>query len=121
MYTQEAFSCNGIKIAAATIDRGDQVGKVIPSVGAVDWARAHDVDIRPRLVEPSGEVRLIDSGSQISVTKRLPEDKLDNSLRLVAVNGSKIQTYGIRQIAVKINRKRYDMTIFIQLHMSKHV
>ena len=110
---QEAYSSGNIKIASMVVDKSQSLGKIIPSVGAVDWARAHDVDIRPRLVEPSGEARLVDSGSQISVTKRLPGDKLDNSLRLVAVNGSKINTYGVRTIPVKINRKQYDMPAVI--------
>ena len=56
---------------------------------------------------------MIDSGSQISVTRRRPGDKLDNSLRLVAVNGLKISTYGVREIEVKINRKKYDMPAVI--------
>ena len=47
------------------------------------------------------------------MTRRRPGDKLDNSLRLVAVNGSKISTYGVREIAVKIGRKRYDMPAVI--------
>ena len=99
-----------LKIAAACVDREPFIGRVIPSVGAVDWARSHDVDIRPRHVDSAtGEVRLVDSGSQITVTKKKPDDKVDNNIRLVAVNGSKIETYGVRKVQVKINRKQYEM------------
>ena len=86
-------------------------GTIIPAVNAVDWLKGNrNCDIRPRLVDKSsGEARLLDSGSQISITAKKPEDKIDNSFRLVAVNGSKIDTYGIRNIEVKINRKSYSM------------
>ena len=96
MSQKEALSSDGLKIAAMLLEEEPPVGKVIPALGAVDWARSHDVDIRPRLVEPSGEVRLIDSGSQISVTRRRPGDQLDSTLKLIAVNGSRINTYGVR-------------------------
>ena len=34
-----------------------------------------------------------------------PEDKLDESLRLIAVIGSKINTYGIKDISIKMGGK----------------
>ena len=89
------------------------VGMVIPTVDAVGWANHRNVDVRPRLVEKSGEIRLIDSGAMISATKRLPTDKLDDSVRLVAVNGSKINTYGVRELEVKIGRKKYTIQAVI--------
>ena len=71
-------------------------------------------DIRPRLIDKkSGEARLLDSGSQITVTKKRPGDKIDNSIRLVAVNGTKIDTFGIREIEVKLGRKTYPMPAII--------
>ena len=80
------------------------VGVEVPTLSAVDWPKGHNVDIRPRLVDQkSGVSRLIDSGAQLSATKKLPGDKLDSSVRLVAVNGSQIQTYGIRNIELKID------------------
>ena len=82
-------------------------GTVLKAVDALGWSKGHrNCDIRPRLVDKvTGEVRLLDSGSQISVTKRRPEDKVDNSIRLIAVNGSKIETFGVRNIDVKLGRK----------------
>ena len=61
-----------------------------------------------KLSQSSSQFRLIDSGSQISVTKRLPGDKIDPSLRLIAVNGTKIETFGVRDINLKIGRKSYE-------------
>ena len=91
------------------------VGVEIPAVSAVGWVNGQqNVDIRPRLVDKSsGEARLLDSGAQISATKPRPGDTIDNSVNLVAVNGSRIQTYGQREIVFKINRKTYSITAVI--------
>ena len=85
------------------------VGTILPSVDAVGWIPGNrNVDIRPRLVDSStGQARLLDSGAQISATQKRPEDKIDQSMSVVAVNGSKIQTYGTRVIELKIGRKMY--------------
>ena len=86
-------------------------GVVVPAVEAVDWTRGRqNCDIRPRLYDKaSGQYRLVDSGSMITATARLPADKLDRTFKLVAVNGSQIATYGKRKINIKINRKNYEM------------
>ena len=76
------------------------VDSVVPAVEAQRWPVGHrGCDIRPRLLDKStGQSRLIDSGSMITATKKLPEDKLDESINLVAVNGTKIKTYGVRTL-----------------------
>ena len=88
-----------------------EVGVEVPALDAVGWVSGHrNVDIRPRLVDlGSGEARLVDSGAQISATARKPGDKIDESVNLIAVNGSKIKTYGLREIQFKINRKAYSI------------
>ena len=55
-------------------------GTVIRAIDALHWSVGRqNCDIRPRLVDKSSGIsRLLDTGSQISVTKRLPEDKIDN-------------------------------------------
>ena len=62
------------------------LGSVIPAVSALGWrAGFRNCDIRPRLFDKaSGENRLIDSGSMISVTKVKPGDKVDDTMKLVA-------------------------------------
>ena len=90
------------------------VGTVIRAIDAVDWSLGRNCDIRPRLLDKSsGITRLIDSGSQISVAKKSPGDKIDNSIKLVAVNGSKIETFGQKEIKVKIGRKEYKVPAII--------
>ena len=85
------------------------VGSVIPAVEAASWVRK-GVDIRPRLRDSAtGQFRLIDTGAQITATCRGPNDVVSNTVKLVAVNGSKINTYGVRNIVVKINRKAYEI------------
>ena len=80
------------------------VDTVVRAVDALDWRIGQrGCDIRPRLFDKAAGVnRLLDSGSQISVTKKKEGDVVDNSFKLVAVNGSKITTYGVRDIDVKI-------------------
>ena len=86
------------------------VGTVISALEAKCWA-VGNCDIRPRLHDKAAGVdRLVDSGSQITVTKKGPNDKVDNSFRLIAVNGTKIETYGVKEIMVKMGRKSYPMT-----------
>ena len=80
-------------------------GTILRAVDAVDWSIGRNCDIRPRLVDKSSGVsRLIDSGSMITVTKKGPDDKLDNSVRLIAVNGSQIRTYGTKKVVVKMEK-----------------
>ena len=85
------------------------VGSVIPAVEAASWIRK-GADIRPRLKDSAtGQFRLIDTGAQISATCKGPNDVIDNTIKLVAVNGSRINTYGVRKIKVKIHRKTYEI------------
>ena len=97
---------------AATIDpfKPDlPEGTIVPAVEAVDWSG--NSDIRPRLWDESTkEFRLLDSGSMITATKKLPGDTPDNRLKLMAVNGSDIQTYGIRELKVKISSTYFIIT-----------
>ena len=114
-------SVNWNKLVVASIKKAAKVnpytpdlpvGSVVPSVEAVNWSG--NGDIRPRLWDDSsGQFRLIDSGSMITATKKLPSDKEDKSLKLIAVNGSPIKTYGVRELNIKINRKQYKMPAVI--------
>ena len=87
------------------------VGEVISAAEALGWNKSQQgVDIRPRLVDKATKVaRLIDTGSMITATAKGPDDKVDESIKLVAVNGSEIKTYGVKEIQVKIGRKSYNM------------
>ena len=116
---QSPFSDNHTwnKLVLAAVERASHVnpftkdlpvGTIIPAVEAVNWES--NGDVRPRLYDhASKSFRLIDSGSMITATKKLPSDKEDNSFKLIAVNGSPIKTYGVRDIVIKIGRKEYRM------------
>ena len=111
------MAAEAVEIAALTDPYKSDlpVGVEIPAVSAVGWVNGQqNVDIRPRIVDKStGEARLIDSGAQISATRPRPGDAVDNSVNLVAVNGSSIQTYGEHEISFKINRKTYSVNAII--------
>ena len=90
------------------------VDTVVRAIDALNWPVGGNCDIRPRLHDKStGTSRLVDSGSQISVTKKGPNDKIDHTFKLVAVNGSKIETYGVKEVVVKIGRKSYKIPAVI--------
>ena len=91
------------------------IGRVIPSIEAVDWhKKGLNVDIRPRLVDSStGRVRLLDISAQLSAAMKGPEDVLDEAVKLVAVNGSRIPTYGTKDLVIKIGRKTYKIQAVI--------
>ena len=104
---------NPLSIDSLEVHPDLPIGEVIPTLDAVDWVNRH-VDIRPRLVDSStGEARLVDTGAQLSAAKKRPEDQVDMSVNLVAVNGSRIPTYGTRDLVIKIGRKTYKISAVI--------
>ena len=73
-------------------------------------------DIRPRAFDQiSKEHLLIDSGAQISVwpRTRVPDAILDPHITIQAVNKSKIETYGTKEISVRFGRKQYNHTVIV--------
>ena len=90
-------------------------GTEVSAVDARRWSElGRQDDLRPRLVDQStGEARLIDSGAMVSAARKLPGDKKSDTVKLIAVNGSKIETYGIRTLEFKINRKSYSIPAVI--------
>ena len=91
------------------------IGTVIPAAQAVGWINGQgSCDIRPRFVDKStGIARLLDTGSQVSTTVRCPNDKKDKVSRLIAVNGTKIDTFGVREIEFKMGRKLYKVKAIV--------
>ena len=76
-------------------------GEVIPAVHAVAWVDGSrgGFDCRPKLFDGvSKSWKLCDTGSMVTVVKRVPEDKIDHSTVLQAVNGSSIAVYGQKEI-----------------------
>ena len=97
---QVRFNSNPFKVAAMMLPVESTeicdlpIGSVIPAVDALNWTRKANCDIRPRLLDKSsGVTRLIDSGSQISVTVRGPEDKIDPTFKLIKTLRSSLSLY----------------------------
>ena len=65
------------------------------------------MDTRPRLTDGHNNQYLIDSGSMTCVLKAGPDDKIDPSVLLEAVDGSHFDCYGRKEVEVKIGRKTY--------------
>ena len=67
-------------------------------------------DCRPQLFDGVSKTwKLCDTGSMLTVIKRSPDDVLDKSRLLQAVNGSSIKVYGQKQIEVRLGRKTYPI------------
>ena len=71
---------------------------------------AYGLDIRPKVFDNKQKVwTLLDSGSCVSCIPKAPNDKIDPNLRLRAVNGSSIATFGTETISIRLGRKEYDI------------
>ena len=72
------------------------------------------MDIRPRYFDKAAKKwYLLDTGAQVSCCPPSPEDRLDPSVLLEAVDGSKMPCYGKKQLSIQIGRKMYHQTVFI--------
>ena len=81
----------------------------LPAFKAVNWQRGHlGVDIRPHLHDTVlDKMLLCDSGSQVTAVPPDPGDQVVQGQVLRAVNGSKIECYGYKDISIQIGRKSY--------------
>ena len=71
-----------------------------------------DKDMRPHLYEVTmDQFLLIDSGAQVSAVPPDPEDTIDPSMSLRAVNGDRINCYGTKTLDIKIGRKTYQIEV----------
>ena len=71
---------------------------------------AYGLDIRPKVYDNKTKSWiLLDSGSCVSCIPKQPEDKVDPSFKLKAVNGGSIPTFGSEEISIRIGRKEYKI------------
>ena len=86
-----------------------KVGDTISAIEAVNDPILHS-DARPRVFDNISKTwTLLDTGSCVSCTPKDPEDKIDPSMRLRAVNGQVIPTFGKKLVNIRIGRKQYQI------------
>ena len=87
----------------------------IAATDAVDWPDGfRGVDCRLKLFDNVTRTwRLLDTGAMVSVCPPSATDKLDKSFVLEAVDGSRIPTYGSKQIQVRLGRKTFKVKFII--------
>ena len=87
--------------------------EVMPAFAAVNnQVEQAGIDYRPHLLDSiSGSHILVDSGSAISAWPPDPGDSESPGIHLKAVNGSKIKTFGQKQIEIRIGRKTYKFKV----------
>ena len=89
---------------------------IIPASEAITLSTdpTADVDIRPRFLDPiSKSYHLLDTGAQVSVCAPSPDDKIDHTLKLEAVDGSLLPCYGTKTKSFRLGRKEYHQKFFI--------
>ena len=71
-----------------------------------------DWDMRPHLLDKNtNSYVLLDSGAAVSAYPPDPGDKVDPSVVLKAVNGTKLKCYGYKDVDIKIGRKTYAIQV----------
>ena len=86
-----------------------KVGSEVSSIEAVNDPKLNS-DFRPRVFDNiTKSWTLLDSGSCVSCTPKGPDDKIDPTFRLRAVNGQSIPTFGTQMVKVRIGRKQYEI------------
>ena len=88
---------------------------IIPSHEAAIFSiQNQDVDVRPRFFDNhSNSWFLVDTGAQVSCCAPSPDDKVDPSIVLEAVDGSRMPCYGTKTLTFRIGRKTYHQQAFI--------
>ena len=92
------------------------IGEEIQALEAVAWVNGprRGVDCRPKVFDGQSRTwKLCDSGSMVTVIKKGPDDILDQSRILQAVNGSAIKCYGKKTIQIRLGRKTYEIDAII--------
>ena len=80
---------------------------VPPDILAAMVGKDRNVDSRPHFYDPKlKQCLLVDSGSAVTAWPPDPGDKIDPSMKLRAVNGSKLNCYGYKKITIQLNRKK---------------
>ena len=75
-------------------------------------SKDENLDMRPYLFDANSKsYALWDTGSQISAWPPDAGDTVDPSVRLKAVNGSRLKCYGYKEISIKVNRKSYPIRV----------
>ena len=92
-----------------------EVGEEVPALAAINYRQgAFGLDIRPKVFDKlTNSWTLLDSGSSVTCTPRLPSDSEDHNFKLKAVNGESIATYGMREVSLQIGRKKYTIDAVI--------
>ena len=89
--------------------KDERVPETLPAFQAVNWNGHLGADLRPHVWDAQlNKFLLCDSGSQITAWPPDLGDKPVPGSFMRAVNGSRIKTYGYKDISVKIGRKTYD-------------
>ena len=106
---------NNVAAAVKKIANDNPYLSVLPGeISAIEALKfkpgSYGLDIRPKVFDSKSKTWiLLDSGSCVSCVPKKPGDKIDPNLKLRAVNGGSIATFGTEDIEVRIGRKEYKI------------
>ena len=85
----------------------------LSAFSAAKWEMGRQgVDMRPHVRDKAtNRLILLDTGAQVSVFPPDPGDKIDPSMTLKAVNGTRLKCFGKRKVDVKLGRKKYEIEV----------
>ena len=69
--------------------------------------------MRPKLVDGFKNTYLLDSGSMTCVWPATKTDKIDETVRLQSVDGTRFACYGRKKLDIRIGRKNYSIEAVI--------
>ena len=104
-----------IKSIQNEVDKVFQVGDIVSAIDAVNHVQgSFNVDTRPKIFDNKSKTWvLLDTGSCVSCLPATPEDKVNESVKLRSVNGGTIDTFGTRQMTLRIGRKEYHIEAMV--------
>ena len=91
-------------------------GEEISAVEAINWTKNQfgQVDFRPKIYDSVTKTyTLCDTGAMISCIPREKGDKLDPKTKLRTASGTPMNTYGTKEISIRLGRKTYTITATI--------
>ena len=103
---------NEVKIESIQIDSvsDNEHDDIMYTAIEAERMNSESIDMRPCVKDKrSGQWILLDSGAAVTAIPPEPGDIPDPKVRLKAVNGTRLKSYGTKLLEIQVNRKTYPI------------